>query len=52
MTLSARNVFDMNIMNMLNNADIILPFIINYPKYGCKYTKKWGIMSTFANKKQ
>ena len=25
---------------MLNNADIILPFIINYPKYGCKYTKK------------
>ena len=39
-------------MNMLNNADIILPFIINYPKYGCKYTKKQGIMSTFANKKQ
>ena len=27
---------------MLNNADIILLFIINYPKYGCKYTKKMG----------
>ena len=50
MTLSARNVFDMSIMNMLNNTDIILPFFINNPKYGCKYTKKRGIMSTFANK--
>jgi len=40
MTLSARNVFDKSIMNMLNNADIILPFIINYHRFGCKYTKK------------
>ena len=35
---------------MLNNADIILPFFINYHKSRCKYTKKRGIMSTFANK--
>ena len=33
---------------MLNNADMILPFFINYYKSCCKYMKKRGIMSTFA----
>jgi hypothetical protein len=30
--------------------DMILPFFINYYKSCCKYMKKRGIMSTFANK--
>ena len=39
-TLSARNVFDTNIMKMLINADKIMSFFVNNHISGCKNTKK------------